>query len=313
MILKLCRSLLLAAAIVALFAVRASAQLPDASFLWITLNDHNGNVNTMYYGNASLATYCIDDGTNGTHNYFESIAPPPPPSGWDARWKGVRTTSGNACISDGLFPRDWRAVPSNPAKRDTFMVTFGNSDFPDSTVTITWPDPTYLAGRCDSMFMTFTDPCSGTPMKINMFTQNSVDIPSAYGGCGNTGANLNVKIFKFGCNTVDGVQDPPPVKKHIESYSLGQNYPNPFNPTTTLKFDILKTATADISVYNILGQKIATLVTGSLQQGEYTTVWNGQSQSGIAVPSGVYFVRMNARAEGTGEQFTAVRKILYMK
>src|SRR4249920_1931227 len=115
--LKHSKRILFASAVLALLAVNAFGQ--DASFLWLTLDDHVGNVQPMFYGNASIATYCVDDGTGGSHNYFESIAPPPPPSGWDTRWKGVRTTLGNACIVDGLFPRDWRPVPGNAAKKDT--------------------------------------------------------------------------------------------------------------------------------------------------------------------------------------------------
>src|SRR5262245_40654283 len=123
---KISKHLLYVVSALCLLAASVFSQTPDASRLWITLDDHAGDVVTMYFGNATSATYCIDDGQNGSTNYFESIAPPaPPPPAWDARWVGVRTTAGNACIIDGLYPKDYRPVPVNAARRDTFRLSFG--------------------------------------------------------------------------------------------------------------------------------------------------------------------------------------------
>jgi hypothetical protein len=305
--LKYAKKLMFASAVLALLAVNAMAQ--DASRLWLNLDDHAGNVQDMYYGNATLATYCVDDGLNSTTNYFESIAPPPPPSGWDTRWKGVRTTLGNACIVDGLFPRDYRSVPANAARRDTFKLFFGNIDYADSSVTLTWPDNSYLSARCDSMFFTYLDPLSSTTVKVDMMSQTTWDIPSAT----INGAYIFLTIYKFGISNmiIDGVNDG--LDKHAREFSLKPNYPNPFNPSTNLAFDIPKNSTVDVSIFNVLGQKIATLVTGQVAAGAHTIVWNGTTQNGAPVTSGVYFARMTARADGTGEVFTALRKLMLMK
>src|SRR6185436_7423192 len=161
----------------------AHAQTPDASQYWITGNDHLGNVQTMYFGNALYATYCVDDGTGGSHNYWESISPhnppTPPPSGWDTRWKGVRTTLGNACIVDGLFPRDYRAIPTNFGNKDTFKLFFGNIDIPESTVSFTWQDSAELSARCDSMYFIYLDPLTSTSVKVDMLAQHPWDIEKA--------------------------------------------------------------------------------------------------------------------------------------
>lgn len=302
MILKNVTHLLLVIALLSLSAISVYAQ--DASLLWIKVNDHQGSDVTMYYGNGSTATYYVDDGTGGTTQYFESIAPPPPPSGFDARWKGIPGRN-NAAIVDGLFPRDYRAVPSNATQKDTFQLQFGNSDVPDTSMYFSWPDATYLGLHCDSMFIIYSDPNLGA-QKIDMFASTSLEIQAA----GTNGITF-FRIWKYGAKIIDGVKQNPNVIP--ETFSLQQNYPNPFNPSTTIKFDIQQRAITDISVYNILGQKIATLVTGQLSQGEYSTVWNGTSQNGLPVSSGVYFVRMNARVEQTGEVFTGLRKLLLMK
>ncbi|MBI5476140.1 MAG: T9SS type A sorting domain-containing protein [Ignavibacteriales bacterium] len=85
-------------------------------------------------------------------------------------------------------------------------------------------------------------------------------------------------------------------------FSLGENYPNPFNPSTRLQVSMPKLARLQVAVYNLLGQKVATLVDEVREAGYHTVEWNASS-----VASGVYFIRMNADA------FSSVRKVMLMK
>ncbi|KAA3613046.1 MAG: T9SS C-terminal target domain-containing protein [Calditrichaeota bacterium] len=75
-------------------------------------------------------------------------------------------------------------------------------------------------------------------------------------------------------------------------FAMYQNKPNPFNPSTTIKFDVpaLREGAINVSltVYNLLGQKVATLYEGVVDAGTYETVWNGLNDSGNQVPSGIY-------------------------
>jgi photosystem II stability/assembly factor-like uncharacterized protein len=73
------------------------------------------------------------------------------------------------------------------------------------------------------------------------------------------------------------------------SFELFQNYPNPFNPSTTIGFELSHSTFVTIKVFNILGEEIATLVTGELPAGKHTKQWDA---SGFA--SGVYFYQMRA-------------------
>lgn len=85
-----------------------------------------------------------------------------------------------------------------------------------------------------------------------------------------------------------------PVKTPL-SFKLYKAYPNPFNPSTTLSFDLPQEAakgTVELSIYNVLGQKIITLVSGKLASGHHTYKWNGINQSGTVVPSGIYFSKL---------------------
>ncbi len=76
--------------------------------------------------------------------------------------------------------------------------------------------------------------------------------------------------------------------------TLDQNFPNPFNPETSISFSLPQKMNANLSVYNIRGQKIKTLFNGQADQGSNTVVWNGKDNSGKAVSSGVYFYKLEA-------------------
>jgi hypothetical protein len=90
-------------------------------------------------------------------------------------------------------------------------------------------------------------------------------------------------------------------------YALSQNYPNPFNPTTRFNVSLPEAALLKVDVFNIVGQKIATVLSEERAAGNYTVTWNGTTQSGAPATSGVYLVRMQAG------KFSAVRKVVLMK
>jgi 5-hydroxyisourate hydrolase-like protein (transthyretin family) len=72
-------------------------------------------------------------------------------------------------------------------------------------------------------------------------------------------------------------------------FSLGRAYPNPFNPVTTLSFAIPVDSEVFLSVYNLQGREVVSLVNGNMDAGYHSVVWNADSHS-----SGVYFVKMVA-------------------
>jgi hypothetical protein len=90
-------------------------------------------------------------------------------------------------------------------------------------------------------------------------------------------------------------------------FALGQNYPNPFNPVTRFSYDVPKMADVQIAVYNVLGQKVKTLLSGETSPGSYEMEWDGTDGQGVSVPTGIYFIRMSA------DGFKATQKVMMMK
>lgn len=78
-----------------------------------------------------------------------------------------------------------------------------------------------------------------------------------------------------------------------EGYKLAQNYPNPFNPTTRIAYEIPETELVSLAIYNLLGQKVRTLVNEVVTAGEHTAIWDARADNGMPVASGTYFCKLS--------------------
>lgn len=92
-----------------------------------------------------------------------------------------------------------------------------------------------------------------------------------------------------------------------DSYSLRQNYPNPFNPETRIEFSLKRAGDVKLTVYDILGKTVRSLVSEQLSAGYKAVVWDGRDDSGRSVTSGVYLYQL------TAGDFSASRKMLLVK
>jgi hypothetical protein len=99
--------------------------------------------------------------------------------------------------------------------------------------------------------------------------------------------------------TIVGADDPQQVPR---SFALYQNYPNPFNPRTKVRFDLPHRARTRLTLYNILGQAVRSVLDKELEAGiHYATV------DATSLPSGVYFYRIEA------DEFVDTRKMIVLK
>ena len=92
-----------------------------------------------------------------------------------------------------------------------------------------------------------------------------------------------------------------------KTYELANNYPNPFNPSTTIEYGLPKAGHVSIKIYNVLGQKVRTLLNGQRPAGRFKVVWNGRDDFGNNVSSGMYFYRLKTDAA------VLVKKMILLK
>ena len=86
------------------------------------------------------------------------------------------------------------------------------------------------------------------------------------------------------------------------------NFPNPFNPSTTISFSILNDSNVELSIYNIKGQKIKTLINNEFTKGDHSIIWNGDDDDNKPVSSGVYLYKLKVN-----DKMEAVRKCILLK
>ena len=149
----------------------------------------------------------------------------------------------------------------------------------------------------------------GTTTKARLYFMYTDD--KSYGSINQSeGANLgaeikfaaiDIDITDLNTNTNDTVASVRPLGM------LSQNYPNPFNPTTNIKFNIPTSSNVNLSIYNVKGQLVKTLVNDKFAAGEHSVTWNGVDNNNNTVASGVYFYKLDANGS------TEMRKMLLMK
>jgi hypothetical protein len=105
-----------------------------------------------------------------------------------------------------------------------------------------------------------------------------------------------------GVREIQGSEDSRP-----SEFLLSQNYPNPFNPATNFQFSLSKFVHVKIDIFNIVGQKVRTLVNEEMRPGVYIADWDGKDGNGNFVSSGIYFYRMQAG------DFSDMKKMLLLK
>ncbi len=90
-------------------------------------------------------------------------------------------------------------------------------------------------------------------------------------------------------------------------FSLSQNFPNPFNPQTSIRYALPENADVKLAIYNVLGQRVKTLIEGHETAGYNTVWWDGKDENGDQVASGIYFYRLQA------DEFSEIKKMMLVK
>jgi len=121
-------------------------------------------------------------------------------------------------------------------------------------------------------------------------------------GAGDGGSNIGA--FGVGCTEALSLIGTLPIPSE---YNLMQNYPNPFNPVTTLHYNLPENSYVNVTVYDMLGREVKTLVNGTQEAGLKSIVWDAINDKGNPVSAGVYLYQIQA-----GE-FIQTRKMVLLK
>ncbi|MEZ4746645.1 MAG: SBBP repeat-containing protein [Calditrichia bacterium] len=119
----------------------------------------------------------------------------------------------------------------------------------------------------------------------------------------NSNGQDDIFIAKIG-GSVTAIGSPEP---QIRTFELAQNFPNPFNPVTQIRFSVTSSGPVQLTIFNLSGRKIKSLVNENLQSGSYLRQWDGTNTTGERVASGVYLYRLQS------ENAVQTRKMMLLK
>ncbi len=264
-----------------------------ASIIWIRVADDSSVADSqmLWLVNTPTGSWMKDS----INEVFQEIENPPGAPGFGAAWvPWANYVNGPLGFEGNNFtPMCIQGVPA-AGQRDTFVISCTNTDAGVENFILKWPHTGYLAARCDSIFLqdkTNLLTIDGTtPIgKINMFIQDSLFI---FQPLQTVSTTFKLTIYIYGVHLVDSLYVPPPIIETVHesprtiptSFRLEQNYPNPFNPTTQFAFSIPKRGFVTLTVYDVLGRTVATLVEEEKNPGRYVVPWNADN-----IGSGVYF------------------------
>jgi hypothetical protein len=198
---------------------------------------------------------------------------------FDFKWAKIDNVDRTVII--GLIPMVYGEKPDLPVgSGEIARLVFTVEDPNVETIELT---PTTFENPSHSLMLVYSDH-SGGPVQAR-------DIVPEFG-------NISVPL--------DG--DPGPAEIMPSNYSLKQNAPNPFNPSTDIAYSLPAPGHVTLTIYNVLGQNVRTLVDEFQDAGHKSVVWNGRDNSGSTVASGVYFYHLKA-----GEKFSATKKMMMLK
>ncbi|MGA2625093.1 MAG: T9SS type A sorting domain-containing protein [Bacteroidota bacterium] len=258
------------------------AQFPYYKKTWLKVNEGREQ-DSLIFGLCNLATYGMDT----LLGEFEGPPSTPPPDVGFAWWIDPRGGNYGVGIGD-LFQKDIRRLTDEP-QIDTFEVEFR----PDLGFQATFylPDRSVWFWDFDSLIL-HDGLTNGSVYNIDISHAESLKVIDS--------SVHSMLVYAYSNSIVYGVKGknvPIPA-----TFSLRQNYPNPFNPVTTIRFELPAKSVVNLGVYNLLGEKIRTLLFGEQNAGVHEINFDGSN-----VSSGVYFYRLQTR------DVTLTRKLTILK
>ena len=200
------------------------------------------------------------------------------------------------CFKGQLYGTAWKLLSYKKIAmvfvRNT-MVLFDGCSFPDSLIQLVLPvlDATIIS---DTLYtigakgMAVYDMTSGYPELVHSSNLRG-SVISVYSGIIATTDGCALHIYKLSSDSNSVSIGQSEEKKYAR---LLDNYPDPFNSSTVIQYELTKESIVRLTVYNLLGQQVSTLVSSVKPAGKHSVIWNGRDRKGKQIASGVYFYRL---------------------
>ena len=159
-----------------------------------------------------------------------------------------------------------------------------------------------LSAAPEELLTQYLENSAEVAIQVKNYILEGVDILPSLDGLTVSGGRLN--IF----NSLDLMLNSNYAQNEIPESAISlNNYPNPFNPETTISFSISNDSKVNLSIYNIRGQKVRTLIKDQLEKGFHEIIWNSKDKNGKSVASGVYFYKFKVG------DYQKIKKMLLLK
>lgn len=268
----------------------------------------NGVMKNQWSGTSddwSQATYAVQPGL--TTFKWEYVKDSMVSSGSDCAWiddiifPSVGGTAGTPAIAVNVTTIDFGSIETGEENIQNLIIT--NSGTASLLVSAAVQAPFYLS-QGENLTFNMSIPAGESYNLPVIFRPSEGGLFSSLLNLTSDDPNaLHTEIALMGlASTVDNDDNLNPMVTALKG-----NYPNPFNPTTTIAFSLSDASPVKIEIYNILGQKVTTLVNSQLAAGQHNVSWNGRDDNGRGVASGVYFYKMSAG------RYTSTKKMIMMK
>ena len=154
------------------------------------------------------------------------------------------------------------------------------------------------SGKVDFLdFFEFADAFGGTNLKYDLDGSGKVDFDDFFTFADSFGKEVRAKLMELARQYI-GLPAMP---------QLQSNYPNPFNTSTTIRYQIIESGLVQLDIFDLVGQRTRSLISGIQEPGSYEILWDGANEQGMKVSTGIYLAKLQV---GT---FNDVRKMLLVK
>ncbi len=218
------------------------------------------------------------NGSDGFDPALDLLAPPPPPGFYSQLlWKS------NSYLTD---------IRNNMTSPDTFSIRYGRSG--NAPVVLRWTPASLPTDR----IFKITDDFDINSFVLDMSTVDSL-VADDHGLLFD---QLRIIAEAGPVGLGDVLSDKLP-----QDFQLWQNYPNPFNPSTVIRYFLKSVSVIELSIYDIKGRRVKTLINQRQNAGVHQALWDGRNTAGEQAASGIYLYRLSVGRK------TAMKKMLLIR